>query len=124
MDIIGGYVSKLEVKTSKAGKEFTKFSIGENIKVKDKSSDLMPAKYDTDWYDVVQWYVNPELQDGHKVLVHGQRGEREWEGKVYKTFEAFHVQIIGAKRDAAMDKFHKPQPKTAMQTTSTEDVPF
>lgn len=130
-DVLAGTVSKCDIKMSNQGKQFTKFTITERIKTKDKSSDLIPAQYENEYYDCVQWFPNTELKDDHKVIAYGQKGSREWEGKTYKTFEIFHLEIVGKadfKRstNGGNDKFHKV---TDVQTDryvkqSKEDVPF
>lgn len=60
----------------------------------------------THWFDCSGWgkryeAVAPYLLKGSQVFVVGEQGEREHEGKTYKTLRLQTLDLVGSKPDAA-----------------------
>ncbi len=87
MEIIGGNVGKAEVKQTKAGKDFLSFSVAESV-------GMAESKVTT-WYDCTMWQGDAQgIEKGARVIVFGNSSEREYEGKVYKQFNVFKVEVL------------------------------
>ncbi len=49
----------------------------------------------TTWYDCTMWQGDAQgIEKGARVIVFGNSSEREYEGKVYKQFNVFKVEVL------------------------------
>jgi single-strand DNA-binding protein len=94
------------------------------------------------WFDCSGWGkryegVAPHLTKGTQVFVTGELGEREHEGKLYKTLRLVELQLVGSKpseRDGegtqpkAAGKPQAPRrdtaPAGAVNTDPDDDIPW
>lgn len=72
----------------------TSFSIAMDDGYGDKKKTL--------WFDVTGWGKRfagaaPHLKKGGQVVVVGELGEREHEGKIYKTLRLLSLDLVGSK---------------------------
>jgi single-strand DNA-binding protein len=87
------------------------------------------------WFDCALWGKRAEsglvdyLTKGQKVVVVGEQGEREHEGKTYHTLRVTEVKLMGDKGQASQQSHPEPQP-AAQQTQAgavddfDDDIPF
>lgn len=90
-------------------------------------------KKTTLWFDCSGWGkryegAQPYLVKGAQVFIVGEQGEREHEGKVYKTLRLTELQLIGAK-PAQSDRPQRQESKPAHADASNgfvddTDIPF
>lgn len=87
----------------------------------------------THWFDCNGWgkryeSVAPYLTKGSQVFVVGEQGEREYEGKVYKTLRLQTLDLVGSKKDSAVSaprgSSTKNSPPEAGAGFEDDDIPF
>lgn len=87
-------------------------------------------KKQTLWFDASGFgkryeAVAPYLLKGGQVWVAGEQGEREHDGKTYKTLRLTDVQLVGGKPDSGngTPRRNAPQPQRR-DTAPIDEVPF
>lgn len=108
------------------GDQVTGFSLAMDDGFGDKKVTL--------WFDCSGWgkrYVGaqPYLVKGAQVFVVGEQGEREHEGKVYKTLRLSQLELIGAKPEGRQESSApRPQRQAPAQTPADDfaddSIPF
>lgn len=88
-------------------------------------SDGFGDKRRTIWYDVSLWGKRAEklaqhITKGKKVVVVGEHGDREHNGKTYHTVRAFDVEFGGEKQQGGYDQ----SPAPAQNNDFDSDLPF
>jgi len=95
-------------------------------------------KKQTLWFDASGFgkryeAVCPYLLKGAQVWVAGEQGEREHDGKVYKTLRLTDLQLVGGKPDTGngTSRQHAPKPQRRDPAPTTfdnepfdDDIPF
>jgi single-strand DNA-binding protein len=76
------------------------------------------------WFDVSGWGKRyegaaPYLTSGAQVYVCGEQGEREHDGKTYKTLRLLDLQLIGGRQERAA----KAETTTAPPADFDDDFP-
>lgn len=88
-------------------------------------------KQQTIWIDCALWGKRAEgklpeyLIKGQQVVVSGELGSREHEGKTYLTLHVENVDLAGGKQDSNSAPSQQPAaPQAAHIDDTSEDVPF
>lgn len=98
-------------------------------------------KKTTHWFDCSGWgkryeAVAPYLLKGSQVFVVGEQGEREHEGKIYKTLRLQTLDLVGSKPDTGNGTPRSNAPRQQRQapaqaggmddgfTDDVSDIPF
>ena len=81
-------------------------------------------KKQTLWFDASGWGkryegASPHILKGTQVFVSGELGEREHDGKTYKTIRLNDLQLVGAKSDQS----DRPQRQESKRDASYGDGP-
>jgi single-strand DNA-binding protein len=85
----------------------------------------------THWFDVSGWGkryegVAANLTKGAQVFVNGEYGEREHEGKTYKTIRLHTFDFAGSKpsQDRSAQRQESSAPAGGFEDDSLDDLPF
>ncbi len=88
-------------------------------------------KKQTLWFDASGFgkryeAVCPYLLKGAQVWVAGEQGEREHDGKIYKTLRLTDLQLVGGKPDTGngTPRQNAPRPQRRDPAPAPADVPF
>jgi len=113
-----GRIGKDAVTRDHNGDPVTGFSLAMDDGFGDKKT--------THWFDCSGWgkryqAVAPYLLKGSQVFVVGEQGEREHEGKVYKTLRLQTLDLVGSKPQGSASA---PAPRDAPKRAQADDVPF
>lgn len=93
-------------------------------------------KAQTNWIDCALWgkrgdAMQQYLTKGQQVVVSGELGTREHDGKMYLTCRVNEVSLVGGKRDGQQQQpatqpaaQAKPQQQVAPEHDFEDDVPF
>ena len=109
-----------QVRHTQAGKSVTGFSAAFDVGWGDKKQ--------TNWLDCSLWgdrgeKVAPYLLKGSLVLVEGEIGTREHEGKTYLTLNVSEVRLTG-KPPEVKPQDAKPQRQEAQDEFESDSIPF
>jgi single-strand DNA-binding protein len=104
---------------TQGGESVTGFSLAMDNGFGDKKQTL--------WFDASGWgkryeAVAPYLLKGTQVFVSGELGEREHDGKTYKTLRLNDLQLVGGKLSGERQVRQDPQPDC--DDFDSDTIPF
>ena len=81
------------------------------------------------WFDCSGWGKRYEavaqyLVKGAQVWIVGEQGEREHEGKTYKTLRLTQLDLVGGKRDDATQRGANPAIREKADDFDSDSIPF
>lgn len=116
---------------TQGGDPITGFSIAADNGFGDKKQTLW---FDASGFGKRYEAVAPYLTKGAQVFVIGEQGEREHDGKVYKTLRLTDLQLVGGKQETGntsssgsrggAPQRERPATATAASNSADDDIPF
>ena len=120
IQIMGHVGKEPEIRQTKAGKDYAKFSIATKRYAKKGENAV------TDWHNITLWgyYSNRPIGKGDLVLINGEINYREYDGKHYTDIIANEYINLDYKKYMNTSNQPRQEVRQELSQNSNDDVPF